>query len=373
MFVQRLNEFHATLLIAPLGPLLIKEGRHQPNGDRTARSFHPGAARNPPQPRRRDGRGYSDYNSDDHCFDMAFVWTRTASGPRYYLPGSSLRGVLRVAAERVVARWSPDWARAGDPFRCASGMWVDQQRQKEQASKPTSADIYAKAGPIERCFGHTSLRGRLTIADAYLERERDAAPVVRDGVGISRSTGAAAENIKFQFEALTGGVFKTTLSLINYEHWQLGLLAHMLAALDDGAVRIGYGTHRGLGRIRVAVDDLRWRWYSAPIGIDDGVVPSLTSLAALAGVQAPDRYRWRDAADQPLRLPTHLVQSVSVPLGREWVMRPARKEPHGAGLAPTDWDVAPWDVLAATLPSMLSDWPLPEELRELLLHTEEWS
>jgi CRISPR/Cas system CSM-associated protein Csm3 (group 7 of RAMP superfamily) len=371
MFAQRLNEIRATLLVAPVGPLLVKEGRHQPDGDRSDRSFHPAATRNPPRPRLREGRDYGDYDSDNHCFDMAFVWTRTASGPHYYLPGSSLRGVLRVAAERVVARWRPEWARASDPFRCASGRWVDQQRQLESKPRPTGADIYAMAGPIERCFGHTALRGRLTVADAYLVHERDAAPIVRDGVGINRSTGAAAENIKFQFEAITGGVFKTTLVLVNYECWQLGLLAHMLAALDDGVVRIGYGTYRGLGRVRVAVDELRWRWYVAPASLDTGVVPSLASLAGLAGIDRPEHYNWRDNTAQPLQLPTQIFQSTKVPLGREWVMRPPRKEALETGFAPTDWDTEPWTALAATLPGVLSAWRLPEELREVLLKWEE--
>src|SRR5262249_1565168 len=132
MFARRLNEVRVSLQLTPITPLLIKEGRHleadpedpeqQPNPD--ARIFHPGVRRTPPFPRSRRGRGYGDYDTAEDCFDMAFVWTQTSVGPRFYLPGSSLRGILRSTAERLVGRWRPDWARVGDPFANAAQTWV---------------------------------------------------------------------------------------------------------------------------------------------------------------------------------------------------------------------------------------------------------
>jgi hypothetical protein len=40
----------------------------------------------------------------------------------------------------------------------------------------------------------------------------------------------------------------------------LGLLAYLLDDLTQGRARIGYGTRRGLGRVQVSVQALRWRF-----------------------------------------------------------------------------------------------------------------
>jgi CRISPR/Cas system CSM-associated protein Csm3 (group 7 of RAMP superfamily) len=371
MFSQRLNEVQVRLTIVPQGPLLIKDGRHHPDGDRRRRSFHPDVTRNPARPRRREGHGYGDYDSDTLCFDMACVWTRTAGVARYYLPGSSLRGLLRVTAERIVARWNPAWARAADPFCCASESWVNDKREHEHS--PAGSAIYAKAGPIERCFGHTALRGRLTIQDAYLSHEHDAAPIVRDGVGIDRRTGAAVENIKFQFEAITGGRFTTTLSLVNYEHWQLGLLAHMLTDLDAGAIRVGYATRRGLGRVRVIVDELQFRWFGPAVTgeLAQPGVPGLATLATRAGMPEIERYALRDAPSQALQFAASNSEPERSPLGVTLRIQPPQSDDSADQFTGTDWNAPLWSAMADNLPAVLSEWPFPDDLRAPKRETEE--
>ncbi len=375
MFQRRLNELRVRLLLVPQGPLLIKEGRHlaDPQAGRALvrefgdyekeqlpRVFNPAATRYPAQPRRRDGRGLGTYDSPDSCFDMAFVWSQTAKGPAFYLPGSSLRGVLRSAAERTVARWSPEWAMAGDPFHSATQHWVERQRKNE--TKVSNADIYRMAGPIERCFGYTSLRGRWTLGDAWMRSGVEAEVVVRDGVGIDRHSGAAMSGIKFQFEAIVGGIFETTLTMVNVELWQLGLLAYSLAALDDGAVRLGYGTRRGLGRVRVGVESLELRWYGVAPDSEGGLVrvPTLHELSERAGL-GPTSYGLRDGGME-LRLP---LQPAEGTLVRSWRIEPARKAEG------TDWAASPWPELAKLLPAALSGWEIPAELRDLIGTTED--
>lgn len=359
MFATRLNELRVKIEIAPApeSAILIKEGRHREGGKKTVRSFHPSARRDPPRPRRREGRGYADYDSDDESFDMACVWTHTANGPRFYLPGSSLRGALRSAAERLVGRWQPGWTLASDPFRNAAQTWVLDEREQER--NLSGADIYRIAGPIERCFGHTALRGRWTIGDAILHDNHQARVIVRDGVGINRQTGAARESIKFQFEAIAGGIFETTIVLVNYELWQIGLLAHLLAALDAGAIRLGYGERRGLGRARLAVTYMEWRWYGlAPSPAHGDVqVPPLADLARRAGITGD--YGWRDA-DQVLLLP--LEEAPDALIGSVWRASSPRLAPDD-GFAQTDWDAPLWARPAALLAETLEGWAPPAERR----------
>ncbi len=108
MLRQTLSELHIRLAILPQGPLLIKEGRHADKWElersgvavenRLAKADTPFFHRNV----RRRGDTQAEQT------DMTFVYSHTPHGDRYYLPGSSLRGVLRSAAEQVVGRWRPD-------------------------------------------------------------------------------------------------------------------------------------------------------------------------------------------------------------------------------------------------------------------------
>lgn len=348
MFAQRFNEVTFELELRPHSPVLIKDGRHREGGQRDRLVFHPQARRDPERPRRREGRGYGSYASPDEAFDMACVWTNTTAGPRFYLPGSSLKGILRQGAEQVIARWRPELALEGDPFDNRAGKAVDQQREK--APGPSSAEIYAQAGPLERCFGHTALRGRWVIADAYLVDEAEARVVVRDGVGIDRRSGAAAHNVKFQYEAISAGRFKTTLTLVNYELWQLGLVAHLLAALDAGTLTLGYGARRGLGRVRVGVQGICWQWYGRHNPEQAGqVIPSLSQLIAAAKNTRP--YQLHDAGLPSIDLTALAWQKTAATLGSAWNVVPAATQ---KGI---DWTAAPWPQLAATIAPAMINWP----------------
>jgi len=347
MLQQTLNELRLTLELQPRSPLLIKEGRHanalaleQLSGDVQGRK-----AKHESSFYHREVQRGGDTAIEE--VDMTFVYSRTPNGDRYYLPGSSLRGILRTTAERSIGRWHPELVR--DPFARQGPLSGTDRTLPDPVD---SATIYRSALPIERCFGHTRLRGHWTIADAWLADEQQARPIVRHGVGIDRATGAAADKVKFTFEALSAGRFTTTLVLVNYELWQLGLLAHVLAALDGGAARIGYGTHRGLGCVAVRVTAMTWRWF-LPRGQqltiqDDRVsIPSMHALAHMAGIDR--NYGWHD---QELSLALALQRTTDLnpvlPLAQSW---------ETPGLADGQpWLNAPWPSLGPLLPLGLEQW-----------------
>jgi CRISPR/Cas system CSM-associated protein Csm3 (group 7 of RAMP superfamily) len=363
MFQATLNELRVTLDICPCSPLIVKEGRHFERkkdeiGDEWKKRmfFHQNAPRTPPIPKIKKGKGHSSYTNADDCFNMACVYTQDAQGIyRFYLPGSSIHGVMRTTAERIVGRWRPDLAQDGTPFDNAAEEWTQQQR--DNGNKWNGDATYANANPLDRCFGHTALRGRWRVADAWMQNDQEANVVVRDSVGINRQTGAAQNKFLFQFEAITGGTFTTTITLVNYELWQLGLLAHVLATLDSGEMRLGYGTRRGLGHVRVRVAQMAWRWYQKhqPVPSNDSTVliPSLATLAQTQGL--PDAYGWQDGALPQLALP--LTKQHNGGLVPDWVWVAPNQE--------TDWDGEPWSMLGPLLPSVIQHWNTLEQKQEV--------
>lgn len=212
--------------------------------------------------------------------DMAPVLTlRQRPKPEPYIPGSSLKGVIRSHTERVARTLCdrPEEWRLGacDPFRtnekerdwarvdgaCATKL---ERRKKDSEGQPheeiTPSVAYRDSCPACKIFGNTSLAGRLSVPDAYIPENRSYLAERRDGVGIDRFTGGAARGAKFDLEVVINATFITTLHLTNFELWQLGLLACVLYDLSEGLVPIGSGKSRGLGWVTGTVRSVEVRF-----------------------------------------------------------------------------------------------------------------
>lgn len=238
------------LTIAPNGPILIKASES-------------GGA-NPTHP------------------DMEFVRTRRGGISQVYLPGPSLKGVIRAQCERICRsldgperydmarkRRSVDdfippladnpllekrddyreYRRGGDDSRFSSSVYFDKLKS------PDTALIYRHSSFISQIFGHTSLAGRVRFADAYSDDVQLDHLEERNGVAIDRIYGSVAVG-PFNYETLIGGRFKTTINFKNITLAQLGLLGLALRDLAEGRIAIGFGKSRGLGRVKVTFDQM---------------------------------------------------------------------------------------------------------------------
>jgi CRISPR/Cas system CSM-associated protein Csm3 (group 7 of RAMP superfamily) len=138
-------------------------------------------------------------------------------GPgRCYIPGTSLAGALR---QWCVRAFGTDAVRA---------VWGFQD-----------ADA-----------GHASF---VTVDDLYVEDEQ-LIPEVRDGVGIDRRSGAAAEHIKYDRAVLPRGTVLTGFALTADVRTQdadlaLAMIAGLQKELEAARVRLGAAKTRGLGKI----------------------------------------------------------------------------------------------------------------------------
>ncbi len=218
MFKQLVNECIIDLHIKPDGPILIKSGIATVSGP-----------------------------------DMAFVTVLRNGDWQVYLPGSSLKGVLRSHAERIARTFTTE--AACNPF-AEKGEMMSCGRIFDEQKRWSNAEVYARSCLICKLFGSTGFAGRLATTDAYAIG-KPPKPQRRDGVGIDRFTGGAARGAKFELEVVTEGAFATTLHLRNFELWQLALVGFLLQDLKDGLIRIGMGKSRGLGKVRGEVKQVR--------------------------------------------------------------------------------------------------------------------
>lgn len=221
MHKTRFNALKLDFEIQPFGPVLIKAG------------------------------GYS---ADPMLPDMQFVRTmQPGQGEVIYLPGSSLKGIVRSYIERALRTLDQQ-----SGWRWACPTFDNRERQEQGCGSrlprtATPKEVYHGSCGACRLFGNTRLRGRLAFSDGLpitaIETE------VRYGNAISRISQAAQGGALFEMEVAVGGTFQGQLVMENYEGWQLGLLALALDAMNHGSLRLGFGRNRGLGEIRLMVTD----------------------------------------------------------------------------------------------------------------------
>lgn len=249
MLKRLVNELHCKLQITTTGPVLVKSGHASISGP-----------------------------------DMTPVRTYRNGHLEGYLPGSSLKGVVRSHIEKICRTLKPGVAcnpfikakekAAAQGTRLACAEFADvacsdkfevrekgklevkgqtwTRNKEDDLAKPK---VYADSCPVCRLFGSTSFIGRLSIGDAYLTSPGRVE--TRDGVGIDRLTGGAAHGAKFELETVSSGVsFETDILLRNFECWQVGMLLVAVADMRDELIRVGSGRSRGLGAVKAELSGL---------------------------------------------------------------------------------------------------------------------
>lgn len=172
-----------------------------------------------------------------------------------FLPGGSIKGVIRATAESLVRSVSQ-----GEGSRLWSCDPHDERAQGGACGYHTQNDRERAKQAVEnsctlcRLFGSRMVASHVRFTDALLERPTDGRPPIerRDGVAIDRDLGIAFGPQKYDFEVVSPGArFKLEVFIDNPEDALLGLLVLAFDQLDDGFSGLGGFTTRGLGRVAI--------------------------------------------------------------------------------------------------------------------------
>lgn len=216
------------------------------------------------------------FSPDPALPDMQFVRTHhPQKGEVPYIPGSSLKGVVRSFVEKALGTFARE-----DTWRRACPTFPDDENSCARIleKEKSSSAVYCGSCGACRLFGHTRLKGRAAFSDFLPAGE--VKTEIRHGVAISRLSHAVAHG-PFDMEVVVEGTFEGMVVLENYEIWQLGLLATAFGAINQGLLRIGFGKNRGFGRVKLAVS--RCRVEEAANGgkeAEDGVLQGLASFVS---------------------------------------------------------------------------------------------
>jgi CRISPR-associated RAMP protein (TIGR02581 family) len=271
MHKKLVNELRLTFRIKPQGPLLIKSGREA--------------------------------GADPTLLDMNFVRTTHAElGRTVYLPGSSLKGTVRSYCEKIGRTVG---LKVCDPLDMRNSCG---RRLERMAKTVSGAEIHQKLCPICRLFGHTVMASHIRFSDAYPTPETvrmvNDETEERDGVAIDRVSGAVAVG-PFQLEVVTRGEFGASLTLRNFQLWQVGLLAVALRDLADGRVPLGFAKSRGLGRVSLDYDRLEISYPGQ--FLETGARDFGQNLYGVTAFVPADDYGYASEEPLPLPIPTTAI------------------------------------------------------------------
>jgi CRISPR-associated RAMP protein (TIGR02581 family) len=209
---------------------------------------------------------------------------------RPFIPGSSLKGVLRQCSERLLR--ALDVGAACDPILagCLKHLpekrraWRDQKTEEAEIDDKSAEEIETTICIACRVFGSTERASKVLVRDALWSGDAVHRIEVRDGVGIDRDTGTAADGVKYDFEVVPlGSEFGLELVLENAADWERGLVFVALDELRRGYASLGGMTSRGLGRVAIDYDVIE-EWDAQ--SVVRGAAKAVHSKSALQGDEA---------------------------------------------------------------------------------------
>ena len=177
---------------------------------------------------------------------------------RPYIPGSSLKGVLRAFLSSVLHE--PINSKVNATFRTMKmredAVSAAKKKNPEEYEKMRDDEILAmlvfgESTKVERLFGSEVMAGKVKIADAVLVEDRIVLEV-RNGVAIDRDAHTAIGGALFETEVVPAGtVFRFNASADNLSAEEADLFEKLMAYFADGNITVGGRSRSGLGSVEL--------------------------------------------------------------------------------------------------------------------------
>lgn len=163
----------------------------------------------------------------------------------FYIPGSTFKGYLRSKVEGYLV---------GSPFNIKVGGDLLNEGDVLSIFGYTSSDIKDEKikDRIEKVLGKPfkNFASKIHIQDLPIVDEK-VREVTRDGIKISRKTGATVKGAKFDYNVIEkGNKFNLSITLENIDKYQLELIMLGLQDLKSGDL-FGGKLSRGIGKCKL--------------------------------------------------------------------------------------------------------------------------
>ena len=171
---------------------------------------------------------------------------RRGADEQPFIPGTAIAGVLRSLLTRLAPRLGKSCCK----------VLATESDERGKTCDCAVCRLFGDINPTDE-IGSTSAASCLLVFNARSAGTMPC-PLIRDGVGINRVTGAAAEAVKFDLEVVpAGAVFELRIELRNAGTEDELLLAAGLAEWSEGRLWLGGHVGRGLGGF--TLNDLQFK------------------------------------------------------------------------------------------------------------------
>lgn len=197
--------------------------------------------------------------------DIQFVTIDTGLGETPYIPGSSIKGVLRAGMEGILEETGSHGKKI-----CITSEIMCHDRKENEQKKQNNKLPYGEHCPVCRTFGSGDMASRLQVSDVFpfdLEDQPETKKkridtikslvTSRSGIKINRKTGKTDGGALFEYEILGGGELFGEFIFTNYQLYQPGMLFTLFDLARDGFLRFGHSKSRGLGVVRFDVESIK--------------------------------------------------------------------------------------------------------------------
>lgn len=197
-------------------------------------------------------------NTDPYSVDNAVI--KTIHG-RPFIPGSSLKGVLRSFLERLAGSQIITYEGVGNVCSVGEGTmclsdYLNKEKRDIKIQKLGSEEAFQlyineHSCPICQLFGNQLRAAKVSISDATLIHEWDGRFEYRNGIRMNRDTGKADGGALFDIEVVpAGNKFQFKLRADNLSEVEERWLLIALEAFRQGRLPIGGKTAKGLGNVK---------------------------------------------------------------------------------------------------------------------------
>lgn len=178
------------------------------------------------------------------------------------IPGSSFKGAMRSRLEAFLRGIHPDLAQ--DPSELVSRDMNERVKAlKEQhgdSDKDLTVALDNLTDEVSKVFGTPWQASKFQVRDLTVKPETWFGQYQeRDGVSINRDTETAEDGRLYDFQVVPAGVkFDFQAVIENAEDWELGLIVIGLHQFESEQISLGGGRSRGLGAVKLALQDIWW-------------------------------------------------------------------------------------------------------------------
>ena len=196
-----------------------------------------------------------------------------------YIPGTSLKGILRSNIERIIATGAIDTE--SYKYKACNILMQDEKKSEEKDestenylshtcvdnkalkyikekykgdSQRIAEEIYKNQCDVCKLFGGHGFASRIQIGDAkaILKDGEKVHTQIRDGVAIDRDTLTQRNGAKYTYEQVGAGTkFNFYMTVENLEDEHKVLLGLIVNLVEKGELKVGGKTSAGLGIIKL--------------------------------------------------------------------------------------------------------------------------